>query len=56
MDIETGRIQIIARHSYPINAAEINKDKGLLCTVGDSKKVKILDLKNATGIPRGPIL
>jgi len=43
MDIERGIIRPLARFPYPLNASAVSHDKKLIATVGDSRKVRLLD-------------
>lgn len=47
MDVETGKMRSLARFPYAVNATEAAPDRKLIATVGDSKKIRLLDFRTA---------
>lgn len=46
MDLHTGKIKGVARFPYAINASEAAEDGNMIACVGDSRKIRILDIKS----------
>ena len=45
MDLRTGKIKSVARFPYAVNASEASNDGNMIASVGDSRKVRVLDIK-----------
>ena len=50
MDLTTGKIKSIARFPYAVNASEASREGNMIACAGDSRKVRILDIKSCTEI------
>lgn len=50
MDLKTGKIKSVARFPYAVNASEASKDGHMIASVGDSRKVRVLDIKSCVEI------
>ena len=46
MDLNTGKIKSVARFPYAVNASEADNDGNMIACVGDSRKVRILDIRS----------
>lgn len=50
MDLVTGKIKTAARFPYAINASEASNEGHMIASVGDSRKVRIIDLRSSVEI------
>lgn len=46
MDLNTGKVKNVARLPYAVNASEASLDDKMIACVGDSRKVRILDIQS----------
>lgn len=50
MDIETEKIRNLARFPYAINASEASSENNIVACVGDSRKVRLLDIRSSVEV------